>query len=158
MLARMEAEQEKEGKHPRSIAQIRRANAPDDNRSQLSTKISSERGKRSHPTSLDCLCSPEERSSEINVICSWATLGQKEKLIGQHHLRQLAVRPEYSSKGCPILISANYNSEFSHDFSQSPLVSMVEINNFILSFILCLSVMSSQSFRQSACWNGGFNT
>jgi len=79
--------------------------------------------KTSHPTSLDNLCSSEERSSDINIICSWATRGKDGLYKGQHHLRQLAVRPEFKSKGCPVLLSAKYESDFKHDFSQCPLVS-----------------------------------
>lgn len=81
----------------------------------------------SHPTSLDCLCSSEESSSEINIICSWATSGKQDSIVGQHHLRHLAVRPEYKSKGCPILISAKYESDVTHDFSFSPLVRLTKL-------------------------------
>jgi len=134
-LARRDADKEGE---PRSIAQIRRANAPASNSdNQPFSEDTSTESKRtraltiindSHPTSLDCLCSSEESSSEINIICTWATSGTEDSIVGQHHLRHLAVRPEYKSKGCPILISAKYDSDLSHDFSFGPLTIGMEIS------------------------------
>lgn len=159
MLLRRDAEKEKEGQHPRSIAQIRRANAPTTT-SELSKDevdisntpkdASSGVVKYSHPTSLNHLCSSEESSSEINIICSWTTPGKEDLLLGQHHLRQLAVRPEFKSKGCPILISAKYDTTFSHDFSYSPLVRVFVENIFyqrshIVSSLLHIDFLSQHS-------------
>ena len=146
MLARIETEKENDGNNPRSIAQIRRANVPntsepnmgEGNLSTVSTGAILEVTKNSHPTSLDCLCLSEERSSEINIICSWTTTGNQNFLVGQHHLRQLAVRPEFKSKGCPVLISAKYDAAFTHDFSGGPLVSFWQFLNMKLLSIFKL--------------------
>jgi len=130
-LAALEAENEKEGQHPRSIAQIRRARDStivDDGQSKY------EGGSQFHPTSLKNLCTSPHSSSEINVICSWTTTGNRPQdvIVGQHHLRQLAVRPEYKSKGCPILISASYDTSIYHDFSDGPLVRLIQQRWIIL--------------------------
>lgn len=149
MLVRLEAEKEKQGQHPRSIAQIRRSNVPtltgvtnsgDEDVSTSSTIISSEIAQPSHPTSLENLCSSEENSSEINIICSWAAPGKEGLTLGQHHLRQLAVRPEFKSKGCPILISAQYDPHFTHDFSKCPLVSC-----FFYTYIVAYIIINYQN-------------
>jgi hypothetical protein len=118
-MARMEAAQEKENQGPRTIAEIRRA------KSQLSS-ISDDNeeyihGKQTicHPTSRAFLCSPQE----LNIICSWKTVGEHDNDIieGQHHLRQLAVRPQRKSKSSPLLIGAKYDPCVNHDFSTGPL-------------------------------------
>ena len=126
----MESEKEKEGQHPRSIAQIRRANKPKDessgsDRNDTGDQLSyiQEQGRRPRPTSLDSLCSSFESSSDINVICSWTSSIDKN-VVGRHHLRQLAVRPEFQCKGCPVLISSKHDTSFVHDFSSGPLVSV----------------------------------
>ena len=133
LLARLEIENEKEGQHPRSIAQIRRANAPTTlelnkgkkDMSSQSTALASDIVKNLHSTSLEYLCSLEENTSQINIICSWTAPSKEDLISGQHHLRQIAVRPEFKSKGCPILISAQYDTTFNHDFSSIPLVRSV---------------------------------
>lgn len=121
--ARIEAEKELDDKGPRSIAQIRRA------KTGLFSAINeclepSENGPKCDPTSRAFLCSPHNQtSSEINVVCSWKTKGNRTKdvISGQHHLRQLVVRPQQKSKSCPLLIEANYKQIVQHDFSISPL-------------------------------------
>lgn len=128
-LAMIEAEKEKEGQHPRSISQIRRANEVKPfvkgfNEEDGDIKSSSTSTKSVHPTSLENLCSSNEISSEISVICSWTTNCIEEgSAVGQHHLRKLAVLPEHSCQGCPVLISSKHNTAFSHDFTSGPLVS-----------------------------------
>ncbi len=127
-MAMIEAEKEKEGQHPRSIADIRRASsALSSNTSEPETLLDSNE-KRYHPTSRACLCSPHNSSgAEINVICSWKTKGRTTSpgamILGQHHLRQLAVRPQHKSKRCPLLICSKFDSVVTHDFSLCPLVS-----------------------------------
>lgn len=131
-LAMIEAELGEENQGPRSISEIRRA------KSNLSSSNSEKSGvskvKRDepncHPTSRAFLCSPHQNSSsEINVICSWKTKGDKpEEIIeGQHHLRQLVVRPQHKSKSCPLLIGAKYKTSVQHDFSVGPLNHDMEI-------------------------------
>jgi len=132
-LARMEAEQEQDNQGPRSIAEIRRAKSylSSDSGDDGDNSKSMENAPKCHPTSLAFLCSPHHHSSsEINVICSWKTKGEKpdEIIVGQHHLRQLAVRPQHKSQSCPLLIGANYNPSVQHDFSTSPLNLDMEIS------------------------------
>ncbi len=131
-LAKIEAELEKENQGPRSIAEIRRARS---NVSSSNTNTSSDTypikmqnrddSLPFHPTSRAFLCSPHQhsRGSEINVVCSWKTKGLSvgEIIEGQHHLRQLVVRPQHKSKSCPLLIGAKYNSSLQHDFSLGPV-------------------------------------
>ena len=118
----IEAEKEKEGQHPRSIAQIRRANEPNEEKHAYVQEAGTGDCNHSHPTSLENLCSSIESSTHINVICSW-TSGCDDSIVGQHHLRQLAVRPELQCQGCPVLISSKHDTSFLHDFSCGPLVS-----------------------------------
>ncbi len=50
----------------------------------------------------------------------------KENVIfGQHHLRNLLVRPQHKSKGCPLALTATYKPNVSHNFDTGPLVSSV---------------------------------
>lgn len=51
--------------------------------------------------------------------------GNDDTIYGQHHLRDLLVRPLNKSKGCPLAITANYKSHVSHDFNKGPLVSLI---------------------------------
>ena len=129
--------------HPRSIAQIRRDRDTDDSNGDvkgISSNMLVDHGttdnlscevENFHPTSLESLCSPSQGNSEINLLCSWKAHGNgSEKILGQHHLRQLVVHPQYQSKGCPLTVSAKYKALIRHDFSVSPLVSFL----FVISF------------------------
>lgn len=40
---------------------------------------------------------------------------------GQHHLRNLLVRPLNQSKGCPLALTAKYKPKVSHNFDEGPL-------------------------------------
>ena len=124
----IEAEKEKEGQHPRSIAQIRRANEPKSMTSNEEKEADFQEvgigdNNLSHPTSLENLCSSAQSSTHINVICSWTSGCDDNAIVGQHYLRQLAVRPEFQCQGCPVLISSKHDTSFLHDFSCGPLVS-----------------------------------
>jgi len=152
-LARVEAEKEKEGQHPRSVAQIRRAQQANTMNPDESKNHDAEREdyRMSHPTSIANLCSPQHNSSEINVICSWITTGTEGTIHGQHHLRQLAVRPQHRSKGCPLIISAQHESYLNHDFSGAPLHVDMEItirNRLVQSNVdFAFSVSQQQDFH-----------
>jgi hypothetical protein len=118
---RILAEQEKEGQ-PRHVAQIRRAKTSlPSEESNLSS--SNEPVAQPHPTSIARLC-PSKGTSNINVICSWSASvgegGQNESIVGQHHLRNLLVRPQNKSKGCPLAMTAKHIAKVSHDFDVSP--------------------------------------
>jgi hypothetical protein len=79
-----------------------------------------------HPTSLRRLCPPEADASTMNIICSWSTTGggaREARICGEHHLRQLSVRPRKKSKGCPITITAKHPTKVSHHFASGSLVS-----------------------------------
>ena len=126
--ARIAAEQENEGQ-PRHVSQIRRAKSALKDRGNPEAQEDDGGGEAFHPTSIASLC-PKKANSEINLICAWSTPGtaNDEKLFGQHHLRQLAVRPRRRSKGCPLMVSARHKSEVSHDFAASgPLHTDLEV-------------------------------
>jgi len=53
--------------------------------------------------------------------------GRDVTIKGQHHLRDLLVRPLNKSKGCPLALTAKYNSNLSHNFDNGPLDEAVEI-------------------------------
>lgn len=145
----MMAEQEKEGA-PRHVAQIRRArtslpkeesNNFDANSGQSQDPISlvPVTPATVHPTSIASLC-PIDGSSNINIICCWsASVGNEildETIYGQHHLRNLLVRPQYKSKGCPLALTAKHAAKASHNFIGGPLVSPI-------LFLIIITVLDS---------------
>jgi hypothetical protein len=123
---RLLADQEKQGQ-PRHVAQIRRARTSiikdDSETSTISLHPAST--PVVHPTSITSLC-PPGGTSNINIICCWSALvgneGEDKTVHGQHHLRNLMVRPHSKSKGCPLALTAKHVSQVSHDFDSSPLV------------------------------------
>ena len=120
---RVLAEQEKKGQ-PRHVAQIRRARTSLPEQESLSDEVSN---SAAHPTSLASIC-PPSGGSNINIICRWSAVvgnGQDDTIQGQHHLRNLLVRPLNKSKGCPIALTAKYNSRVVHNFDEGPLVSSI---------------------------------
>jgi hypothetical protein len=122
---RIAAEQEKEGQ-PRHVAQIRRARTSlPTNDQDIATSPAQQSISPAHPTSISSLC-PTNDTSNINIICCWSALvgnqGDDKQVHGQHHLRNLMVR-QNKSKGCPLALTANYESKVSHDFNGGPLVS-----------------------------------
>ena len=119
---RLLAEQEKEGQ-PRHVAQIRRAKTSlQEGESSLSSSPSDGSTTQPHPTSIAQLC-PSEGTSNINVICSWsASVGEEDQIdtiVGQHHLRNLLIRPQSKSKGCPLAMTAKHLEKVCHDFNAS---------------------------------------
>jgi len=119
---RLLAKQEKEGQ-PRHVAQIRRAKTSLPERESNLSSSCSEPVAQPHPTSIAHLC-PSGGTSNINVICSWsARVGegdQNETIVGQHHLRNLSIRPQNKSKGCPLAMTAKHMEKVRHDFDVSP--------------------------------------
>lgn len=78
-----------------------------------------------HPTSLASLC-PLNGGSNINIICCWsAVISNSERkddiIYGQHHLRNLLVRPLNKTKGCPLALTAKYKPKVQHNFDEGPL-------------------------------------
>ena len=141
----MVAQQEKSGQ-PRHVSQIRRAKTslPEqdsnvssafDGQSQVSNLAPL---VAAHPTSLASLC-PLSGGSNINIICCWSALvgneGRDITIQGQHHLRDLLVRPLNKSKGCPLALTAKYKPKVSHDFDIGPLVSATVIFMISQSFL-----------------------
>lgn len=124
---RLRAEQEQKGQ-PRHVAQIRRARTSlpeqDLSEDQVSTPL---KHQKAHPTSLSSLC-PTDAASSINIICCWTAIvggdGQDNVTPGQHHLRDLIVRPRTneSRKGSPLVLTARYDSRLVHDFNSGPVV------------------------------------
>ena len=45
--------------------------------------------------------------------------GQYETIVGQHHLRNLLLRPQNKSKGCPLAMTAKHVEKVCHDFDAS---------------------------------------
>ena len=88
-----------------------------------------------HPASLASLC-PPSGGSNINIICCWSAFvvndNDDDIIHGQHHLRNLLVRPLNKSKGCPLALTAKYKPRVSHDFAEGPLVSADAIRHLPL--------------------------
>merc|ERR1712194_649067 len=128
----MAIEQEKEGQ-PRHVSQIRRdkeeskVSSASDGQSQCSHTASLD---ISHPTSLASLC-PLSGGSNINIVCCWSAIvhneGRDVAIQGQHHLRDLLVRPLNKSKGSPLALTAKYTPRVSHNFDERPLEEDIEI-------------------------------
>jgi hypothetical protein len=136
----MLADEEQSGQ-PRHVAQIRRAKTTVEQESTVSSsgrqaKVSDASLRlASHPTSLASLCPISGGGSNINIICCWSAIVGKEDvndiIYGQHHLRNLLVRPLNKSKGCPLALTANYKPHVSHNFDDGPLVSASKYKIFL---------------------------
>eukprot|EP00804_Cyclotella_cryptica_P024493 CCRYP_017559-RA/>CCRYP_017559-RA protein AED:0.26 eAED:0.26 QI:1717/1/1/1/1/1/5/475/1401 len=129
---RLLAEQEKRGQ-PRHVAQIRRARTSlpqDDSEPSTSIPLQSSFASGAHPTSITSLC-PQDGTSNINIICCWSAHvgneGEDKTVYGQHHLRNLLVRPQTKSKGCPLALTAKHKSRVSHNFEACPLDIDLEV-------------------------------
>ena len=122
----MLADQEQTGQ-PRHVSQIRRAKT---SLEQESTESSS-----SNASSIASLCPLSGGGSNINIICCWSAIVGREDvdniIYGQHHLRNLLVRPLNKSKGCPLALTANYKPRVSHNFDEGPLVSASRYKIFL---------------------------
>ncbi len=118
---RLITEQEKEGQ-PRHVAQIRRAKTSLPESESNISSLSNEPVAQPHPTSIAHLC-PSAGTSNINVICSWSASvgeeGQHETIVGQHHLRNMLIRPQNKSKGCPLSLTAKHLEKVCHNFDTS---------------------------------------
>lgn len=125
--ARIAAEQENEGQ-PRHVSQIRRAKSALKDKAESELHDDDAAEEPHHPTSVASLC-PKTANSEISLICAWSTTSttSDEKVFGQHHLRQLAVRPRRRSKGCPLMVTARHKTEVSHNFATGPLHTEIEV-------------------------------
>jgi hypothetical protein len=137
----MLADHEQTGQ-PRHVAQIRRAKTMLEQESTVSlsggqSKVS---GAASHPTSLASLCPISGGGSNINIVCCWsAIVGEMDTdyiIYGQHHLRNLLVRPLNKSKGCPLALTAKYKPHVSHNFDEGPLVSAKRYTQLCLQLVL----------------------
>ena len=128
---RLLAEQEKTGQ-PRHVAQIRREKTSlPEQESNVSSTAQVANSSAPHPTSLASLC-PLNGGANINIICCWSAItgndGKDDTIYGQHHLRNLLVRPLNKSKGCPLALTANFQSKVVHNFVEDgPLDEDFEI-------------------------------
>lgn len=120
---------------PRDIAQIRRAKQENNGSSpenQPKVTVSALQAA-SHPTSLASLCPVNicGGGSSINIICCWSaivgSMNTDAIVYGQHHLRNLLVRPQNKSKGCPLSLTARFKPNVSHNFDEGPLILDLEI-------------------------------
>jgi hypothetical protein len=135
----MLADQEQSGQ-PRHVAQIRRAKTTLEQDSTVSEGQSyvSDAAVRaaSHPTSLASFCPVLGGGSNINIVCCWSAIVGKDDtdetfIHGQHHLRNLLVRPLKKSKSCPLALTAKYKPRIFHNFDEGPLVSARDILHII---------------------------
>ena len=154
----MAIEQEKEGQ-PRHVSQIRRdkeeskVSSASDGQSQCSHTASLD---ISHPTSLASLC-PLSGGSNINIVCCWSAIvhneGRDVAIQGQHHLRDLLVRPLNKSKGSPLALTAKYTPRVSHNFDERPLVSIFVVllaTSLSFQYLLLRPSDTSTSFLPNA--------
>ena len=119
-LARAAAAHDAENQHPRSIAQIRRANT-DSSAPSTGTgaeEIGPSDVTTAHAVSIERLCPRSQDNEEVQIVCSW--MGEDAHLRGQHHIRGLFVHPIDKTRGCPITLTAQHPSYFSNDFDSGP--------------------------------------
>jgi len=113
--------------HPRSIAQIRRANTSAFNSASNSRDGSEE--EVIYPTSIARLCPPNDET--INISCAWRTIGKDATdtnvIYGEHHIRGLTVRPASQTKACPITVTAEHPSAVSNDFNNGPAIVPLQV-------------------------------
>jgi hypothetical protein len=130
----MLADQEQTGQ-PRHVSQIRRAKTSLEQESTESLSSNASLRPASHPTSLASLCPVSGGESNINIICCWSAIVGREDvddiIYGQHHLRNLLVRPLNKSKGCPLALTAKFKPRVSHNFDEGPLVSASRYKIFL---------------------------
>jgi uncharacterized membrane protein YgcG len=132
-LARASASESQGDGHPRSIAQIRRANTSgmtdvneggdggDDDDGHLDII---------RPTSIARLCPPGDDT--IHISCAWKTVGDDNTndntmIRGEHHIRGLSVRPATQTKACPITVTAEHPVSLSNDFDKGPAMVPLEV-------------------------------
>jgi hypothetical protein len=128
-LARAAASESQGDGHPRSIAQIRRANTgvTDSNSTDDGDCIV----ETIRPTSIARLCPPGDDT--IHISCVWKTAGDDENnsnsnvIHGEHHIRGLSVRPATKTKACPITITAEHPVVFSNNFDNGPAMVPLQV-------------------------------
>jgi hypothetical protein len=120
-VARAAAAKGQEQDHPRSIAQIRRANT-----SALSIS-SSASGKlsHSHATSAVRLCSSDRHDESLCLTISWTN--DTSNVIGEHFVRDLGIRTALRTKECPISVVAEHTHSCSISRSDGPARVPVKI-------------------------------
>lgn len=128
-LLRLENAPESEKEHPRSIASIRRANTAD-----VSEGDSVVEDMHFHPTSIASLFPREHDASKVHLITSWRAILGQEVVRGEHHNRNVIIRPLRSFHGCPIAASVSHPATMSNDFSKGPahVPFKVELRNRLL--------------------------
>lgn len=145
-IARAESSADGDQQHPRSIAQIRRANTGSDN-DALEDMYSME----AHPTSIGQLCTHENSLSKIHLMCSWRAILGQEVIRGEHHLRGIPVRPISFFNGCPIVATVSHEASVTHDFCKGPVGLPVKLtlrNQLLESPVnLMLSVKNDTTFE-----------
>ena len=127
-LARAAAAHNAENQHPRSIAQIRRANTDTSAPSSATGTGLKEIAASDVSTaqaSIERLCPRSQDKEEVHIVCSW--IGEDASLRGQHHIQGLCVRPLDKTRGCPITLTAQHPSCFSNDFDSGPASIPVSI-------------------------------
>jgi len=120
-LVRAAAAQGDEGQQPRSIAQIRRANT-----SSAMSDIGDDVSTNSddcHPASVLRLCPLEDPS--VALVCSWRD--EEGKIVGEHYLRDLSIRPPVRSRGCPITVTARHAASVTSNLSEGPAEVPMEV-------------------------------
>jgi hypothetical protein len=129
-LARAAASESQGDGHPRSIAQIRRANT-----SSLADTNDSDGGdgivlETIRPTSIARLCPPGDDT--IHISCAWKTAGDDNDsnsnvIHGEHHIRGLSVRPTSKTKACPITVTAEHPTSLSNNFDNGPAMVPLQV-------------------------------
>ncbi|GKY94633.1 hypothetical protein MPSEU_000428800 [Mayamaea pseudoterrestris] len=113
---------DKDGSHPKSIAQIRRENTSSS--FSFNQESDSDAGI-GHPTSLKRLCPPEQYNHSFSLVMSWST---KDGLhCGQHFKRDICIRPSVKYTECPISLSAIYPESVVADLNCGPAYIPYEI-------------------------------
>ena len=107
-----------EENHPRSVAQIRRANT-----SAIERDDKEDDDKKDHPIAVSRLF--DDREDKIHLFCTWK---ERSGMRGGHHfIRDLVIKP-ISSAACPISVSAVYPSiAENRDGTISPRVKILVV-------------------------------
>lgn len=156
-LVRAAANEGQESQHPRSIAQIRRANTSG------ALSDSSLRGinEVGHPTSIARLCPPDASEESICLFCSWRS--EDNKIRGEHYIRDLSVRPPTRAAGCPLTITAKHPQVVSTDFVKGPADVPLEItlrNRLVkepVEFVVAMETPETFDFIGPECFKSALS-